>query len=97
MSIIKPQFQTIITVAQTSQFPVNFNKIEPQFQTIITVAQTSQLSIYLNHNFKQLMMSPKPVNYEYNQATISNNQFRRPNPPIMNIVETQILTNVTVA
>ena len=43
------------------------------------------------------MMSPKPVNYEYNRATISNNQFRRPNPPIMNIKETQILTIVTVA
>ena len=42
-------------------------------------------------------MSPKPVNYEYNRATISNNQFRRPNPPIMNIVETPILTIVTVA
>ena len=37
-------------------------------------------------------MSPKPVNYEYNRATTSNNQHCRPNQSIMNIIELQFQT-----
>ena len=42
-------------------------------------------------------MSPKPVNYEYNQATISNNQHCRPNQSIMNIIKLQFQTVNNVA
>ena len=37
-------------------------------------------------------MSPKPVNYEYNRATISNSQCCRLNQSIMNIIEPQFQT-----
>ena len=37
-------------------------------------------------------MSPKPVNYEYNQATISNNYYCRLNQSIMNVIEPQFQT-----
>ena len=49
------------------------NVIEPQFSTIITVTQTSQLWMWSSHIFQQLLLSPKPVNYECNWATVSNN------------------------
>ena len=29
--------------------------------------------------FKQLILSPKPVNYEYERAIISNNEYCHPN------------------
>ena len=37
-------------------------------------------------------MSPKPVNYEYNPATIPNNKHCRPNQSNMNIIELQFQT-----
>ena len=42
-------------------------------------------------------MSPKPVNYEYNPATISNNEHCRPNQSIMNRIELQYQTVNNVA
>ena len=38
------------------------------------------------------MLSPKPVNYEYNLATISNNYYCRLHQSIMNIIEPQFQT-----
>ena len=38
------------------------------------------------------MLSPKPVNYEYNRATIFNNYYCRPNQSIMNVIEPQFQT-----
>ena len=42
-------------------------------------------------------MSPKRVNYEYNRATISNRQCCRLNQSLMNIIEPQFPTIITVA
>ena len=38
------------------------------------------------------MLSPKPVKYECNRATISNNYYCRPNQSIMNVIEPQFQT-----
>ena len=48
-------------------------------------------------HFKQILLSPKTVNYEYNQATILNNYYCRPNPSIMNIIKPQFQTVNNVA
>ena len=42
-------------------------------------------------------MSPKPVSYEYNRATILNYQCCRLNQSLMNIIEPQFPTIITVA
>ena len=68
-----------------------------QFFKQVILSLTNQLGTQCCHNFKQLILSPKQVNYKYNSAIISNRQNCRPNQSIMNIFEPQLQTKFNVA